>query len=560
MWITLSAPACLGFRSCARATPAPAALPGSGAKPCFRTKGDRCYEVGLAGVHRQELACAEKVLYQACESDLVVGRKRLYEQRSARGQPQRRVGIGKKQGAVNPESWNSSSSWVANESTSSWSKLARRRWASLSGTGRPLAKPRERAAARAWYHAAPPNCLARSFPGMNLLLPARPALFAVLACFAFAAAPAVSAPGPAVPAVLVSQAPPSARAVDGDYWRRRAEQEEADRRKARRYYLGLSQLTVAPDHATQHQDVVVKAGLSVQGLPPNTCPQPAGVTLVRQERTFRVRFPVAPCDNPYAFNASPVELRLGRLEPGRYVVQLEVPNELGLEPVKSLALDVRAVTDADEAFMIAVTESAADVAQWLARHRFSRDRLDTALNLACGSAGGRNGDDPTTVRMLLAAGAQPNAAIHQAAQAGPRCLAELIAAKADVNVDIAATAGSLISYTGEGPRFKVGLEGPPLLYAVRARNVETARLLLAAGADPNREFALGRSPYAETFAPNMPDDERTRSLRAMMEARGASRSLAQRARAGAQRAMGAAQAGGFMTACLLSVLFGGQCH
>lgn len=377
---------------------------------------------------------------------------------------------------------------------------------------------------------------------------------ALMVCSALAAAAA------AAPGATLAQAPPPARAVGQDYLQRLAEREQADQRKTRRYYLSLSTITVAPERATPYQDVILKTGLVVQGLGPGTCPDPSGVTVARQDRTFRVTYPVAPCANPYAFSAPPVELRVGRLEPGDYRFELEVPNDTGLDPVKSVALNVRKVDTDDEALMIAVTESAADVSQWLARRKFSQDRLDTALNLACNAPGGRNGDDPATVRVLLAAGAQPNAAIHQAAQAGPRCLQELIAARADVNVDISQVAGSLLSYTGEGPRFKVGFEGPPLLYAVRTRNVETARRLLEAGADPNRSYGVGKSPYAETFSPMLPEDARVRTIRQLMEARGGSRTLAQRARVAAQLGEGAAKAGGFLTACLLSALFGGNCH
>jgi hypothetical protein len=338
------------------------------------------------------------------------------------------------------------------------------------------------------------------------------------------------------------------------------EREEADKRKTRKYYLSLSTLSAQPENATPYQDVKLRAGILVQGLQPDTCPDPTRVTVVRQERTFRLTYPTTPCANPYAFNAPPVELNVGRLEAGEYLFELEVPNDLGLDPVKAQRLTVRTVATDDEALMIAVTESAADVQQWLARRKFTQERLDTALNMACGSTGGRNGDDPATVRALLAAGAQPNAAIHQAALFGPRCMALLLAAKADPNIDIAEVQGSLLSYTGEGPRFKVGHEGPPLLYAVRSRNVETTRLLLEAGADPNRSFGLGKSPYAESHSAILGDDEKVRAIRQLMEARGGSRTLAQRARAGAQWTAGAAAAGGYLTVCLVSVLFGGKCH
>jgi hypothetical protein len=360
---------------------------------------------------------------------------------------------------------------------------------------------------------------------------------------------------------VVAQAPPPARAVGPDYVQKLLEREEADKRKTRKYYLSLSRLEVEPGNATPYQDVVVRPGLVGQGLPPGMCPDPGNVTMERQDRTFRVTYPYVACANPYAFTAAPVALKAGRLEPGNYTFELIVPNDLGLDPVKSVPFAVRAVPTDDEAFMIAVTESAADVSQWLARRKFSQDRLDTALNMACGHTHGRNGDDPATVKVLLAAGARPNAAVHQAAQSGPRCLAVLIAAKADVNLDISQVAGSLLSYTGEDtPRFKVGFEGPPLLYAVRTRNVETVRLLLEAGADPNRSYGFGKSAYAETFTPLLPEDERVRAIRALMEERGGSRTLAQRARAATQWTEGAVKSGAFVTICLMSVLFGGKCH
>jgi hypothetical protein len=373
---------------------------------------------------------------------------------------------------------------------------------------------------------------------------------------------ATAAPAPTAASSLFAQAPPPARAVGPDYLQKLMEREEAGKRKTRRYYLSLSRIEVAPENASPYQDVVVKTGLLVQGLEPGMCPDAAGVTVARQERSFRVTYPLAPCANPYAFTAPPVELKIGRLEPGTYTFSLHVPNDAGLDPVRSATLTVRPIATDDEAFMIAVTESAADVQQWLARRKFSQDRLDTALNLACGSSGGRNGDDPATVRVLLAAGAQPNAAIHQAAQSGPRCLAALIAAKADVDIDISRVPGSLLTYTNDPsvPRFKVGHEGPPLLYAVRTRNVETARRLLEAGADPNRSFGIGKSPYAEAHMPMLGDDERVREMRMLMEAKGGTRTLAQRVRAAAQMTEGVAKGGGFMAVCLLSVLFGGNCH
>ena len=363
-------------------------------------------------------------------------------------------------------------------------------------------------------------------------------------------------------ATVVAQAPPPARAVGPDYVQKLLEREEADKRKTRKYYLGLSRIEVAAENATPCQDVVVKTGLVVQGLEPGMCPDPAGVTVAREERTFRVTYPLAPCANPYAFTAPPVELKLGRLQPGTYTFTLNVPNDVGLDPVRQATLTVRPVATDDEAFMIAVTESAADVSQWLARRKFSQDRLDTALNMACGHTHGRNGDDPATVRVLLAAGAQPNTAIHQAAQSGPRCLEVLIAAKADVNLDISQVPGSLLTYTNDPslPRFKVGHEGPPLLYAVRTRHVENARRLLESGADPNRSYGFGKSAYAETFTPLLPEDERVRAIRALMEERGGSRTLAQRARAATQWTEGAVKSGGFVTLCLMSALFGGKCH
>ena len=360
--------------------------------------------------------------------------------------------------------------------------------------------------------------------------------------------------------LALAQAQPQVRAVDSEYLAQRAAREQADRRATRKYYLSLSRITVAPERPSSQETVVATVNIVAQGLPSGQCPNPAGVSAERTANAVRLAYPVMPCANSLAVGHVPVEVNLGRLEPGQYTLELDVPNDLGLDPVKSVTLQVSPVSNDEEALMIAVRESAADVAHWLGRRKFSQERLDTALNHACRS-GYRNSDDPATVRILIAAGANPNSAIHQAAQAAPRCLAELIAAKGDVNLDIAKVAGILLSYTGEGPRFRIGREGPPLLYAVRALNVETVRVLLAAGADPNLAFAVGRSPYAETFSLELsPADSRMLAIRQQMEAKGGSRTLAQRALSSAQQAEGAVKGGAFFGICWLSVAFGGKCH
>ena len=88
--------------------------------------------------------------------------------------------------------------------------------------------------------------------------------------------------------------------------------DEADERKTRRYYLSLSPLSVTPELATPYQDVVLKAGVVVQGLAPGVCPDPARVTVARREQTFRLTYPFTPCTSPNAFNGQPVEVKLGR--------------------------------------------------------------------------------------------------------------------------------------------------------------------------------------------------------------------------------------------------------
>jgi len=138
---------------------------------------------------------------------------------------------------------------------------------------------------------------------------------------------------------------------------------------------------------------------------------------------------------------------------------------------------------------------------------------ETPLYAACDSRYGKP-ERAELATVLVARGADVNAAssagqtpLHPAASGSPKCVRMLLAAGAKVD------AADRIGRT-------------PLAWAASNNNVETAKLLLDAGADPNREDNEGGSPYAAAYD-NKPQ------AKALLEARGgrlSAKQMANRAR------------------------------
>jgi hypothetical protein len=219
------------------------------------------------------------------------------------------------------------------------------------------------------------------------------------------------------------------------------------------------------------------------------------------------------------------------------------------------------VVSETEALLIAVEEKPGDVVAVLERGRFGQNALDVALDKACSSASSssnrRNPDNPETVRALLSKGANPGAVVHQASQEAPRCLKLLVEGGADVNTDLASLP-TLIHPSGSGA-YRARGEGTPLFFAVRMRNLETAKILLEAGADPNKTFGSGKSAYSESLRLFGKPDPQTQAIRDLMEAKGASLTLAQKQSRAAEKASNAAKGAAYVAGCLLAAFFGG-CH
>ena len=137
----------------------------------------------------------------------------------------------------------------------------------------------------------------------------------------------------------------------------------------------------------------------------------------------------------------------------------------------------------------------------------------TPLHAACDSSYGKP-ERAELAALLIARGANVNAAssagqtpLHPAASGSPKCVRMLLAAGAKVE------AADRIGRT-------------PLAWAASNNNVETAKLLLDAGADPNREDNEGGSPYAAAY-------DRKPEVKALLEAHGgrlSAKQLANRAR------------------------------
>ena len=138
---------------------------------------------------------------------------------------------------------------------------------------------------------------------------------------------------------------------------------------------------------------------------------------------------------------------------------------------------------------------------------------ETPLHAACDSRYGKP-ERAELAAVLIARGADVNAVssagqtpLHQAASGSPKCVRMLLAAGAKVD------AADRIGRT-------------PLAWAASNNNVETAKLLLDAGADPNREDNEGGSPYAAAYN-NKPQ------VKALLEAHGgrlSAKQIANRAR------------------------------
>ena len=137
----------------------------------------------------------------------------------------------------------------------------------------------------------------------------------------------------------------------------------------------------------------------------------------------------------------------------------------------------------------------------------------TPLYAACDSSYGKP-ERAELAAVLIARGANVNAdsasgqtPLHRAASGSPRCVRLLLAA-------------------GARAEAADGLGRTPLESAASNNNVETAKLLLDAGADPNRENKDGGSAYAAAY-------DRKPEVKALLEARGgrlSARQVANRAR------------------------------
>ena len=137
----------------------------------------------------------------------------------------------------------------------------------------------------------------------------------------------------------------------------------------------------------------------------------------------------------------------------------------------------------------------------------------TPLHAACDSGFGKP-ERVELAALFIARGADINAAsstgqtpLHPAASGSPKCVRMLLAAGAK------AEAPDRIGRT-------------PLAWAASNNNVETAKLLLDAGADPNREDKEGGSPYAAVY-------DRKSAVKALLEAHGgrlSAKQMANRAR------------------------------
>lgn len=350
------------------------------------------------------------------------------------------------------------------------------------------------------------------------------------------------------------------RAANADDYQRLAEREAQAKRQQRLFGLRGTGISVSPETPTALNELRIRVSFRPEAFAPESCPDTVRASVARKPGAIRVQIPLMPCTEQQRYTLRPLELSAGHVEAGEYSVEVDIQNDVGLSPAHAVPLAVRPVTTDEQAMMVAVGESAADVAAQIARRKPTQEVLDAALFTACTRMPpGRNVDDPHTVGLLLAAGARPEAALHGAAGHSPWCLRLLIAAGADVNQDLASQPGI---YPGGVPsqyRFKPGPYGTPLHFAVRARNPETTRILLEAGADPNRTFAGGQSAFGTAFMPEMGDSPQLQQVRQLMAEHGGSRTVAQRAAAGKQAVEGAAKAGAFLGICWFSVLFGGKC-
>lgn len=353
--------------------------------------------------------------------------------------------------------------------------------------------------------------------------------------------------------VTVRPAKPRAAAVDSSYLERQAAMKAAERRQWQRANLELySSLLVSPELPTDRHTVRLKTAVPAAAMGEGMCMDPSRVHTRRADRVIVVEYPSVPCEKPLE-TAKTVELPIGRLPAGEYVVRLEVvPNDFDLSPVREKKFTVLAVGSTDRALAIAVEEGAADVATVLETAHPDQATLERALGLAC--LQNRDGAEDATMQLLLAAGAQPEAdLLHRAAgHKSSGCVAWLLGRGADPNQDIAALPGLANRHSS--------FRGTPLAFAVRTNRPENAALLLAAGAEPNGRFDGIRSAYLESVViTEIQQRKNVREIRTMLEARGGALSIDQRAWLVAQKALGAAAVAAFAVICTLETLEDGSC-
>jgi hypothetical protein len=363
------------------------------------------------------------------------------------------------------------------------------------------------------------------------------------------------------PCLASCMAPPAlaqeVRAVTPEYYQRMAEREKQLKVEQTRNNLSYSRLEPMPERPTEGHTLRLKVGVWTGATPQGQCADANAITWLREGKRIKVNVPAAPCANSAAAAPISVDVAVGRLPPGEYAIELDVANDIGLSPVKSVALKVRPFTNDMDRLVAAVEESAGAVSETLAAYRYDQDSLDAALNHACQWEDAARSDKAAVARVLVAAGAKPVSAIHGAAHGSTQCLRALLAAGADPNIDIATLPGVRLGTGPNALRFKPGPAGTPLFFAVHSLKEENMRVLLDAGADPNRTFGSGHSAYAESHV--IGDSKAAMDIRKSLEARGGTLSLVQRASLATGMAGGIVKGAGFLAICQLAAWMSGSC-
>ncbi|MEJ6023911.1 hypothetical protein [Ramlibacter sp. PS4R-6] len=355
----------------------------------------------------------------------------------------------------------------------------------------------------------------------------------------------------------MSAAAQEVRAVDGDYYRRMAEREKASKLQSVRYAVSLSRIEALPMQPTEGHTVRLKGGVITGAVPEGHCADGPSTSLTREGARIKVSVPAVPCANPLAASANGFELIVGRLPPGDYTVELEVPNDAGVAPAKSLPLKVRAIASDMDRLIVAVEESPADVAKALATQKYDVDSLEAALNHACQWEDNARTDKAGIARVLATAGAKPASALHGAAHGSTQCLRALLALGADPNQDIASLPGVRLGTGKDALRFKPAPWGTPLYFAVHSRKAENIRILLDAGADPNKGFGGGHSAYAESHL--IGNDAGALAIQRSLQERGGSLTLVQRAKMAGGTVGGAAVGAVFLAICQVAAWTNSSC-